>query len=173
MPRTGKKAPPIDKYGLHKQDNRGANTVMTPAILLQIEELVKGGKTNPEVITILGINDNTWYSWLFRDTQGLSEKIGEWRRAYLLAFAEQQLTKLANSKSERIALDAVRFLAERLGKKNYATRQEYQQLDENEGKELEPENKEKLKKLLQDKPKTENILSPFTPSPMDTKGIDK
>ncbi len=164
MPRTGKKAPPIDRYGLHKQDNRGANTVLTPEVMVQIEKLAKDGKTNPEMIALLGVNDNTWYSWMYRDTQGLSEKLGDWRRTYLLSIAEQGLAQLANSKSERIRLDAIRFLAERLGKRNYATRQENQAIDPEEGKEIEPENKEKIERLLINKDiikKSDPVLSPI------------
>jgi len=151
--RTGKKAPPKDRYSI---DNRGTFSVLTPELILQIEQLVKAGLTNPEIIEKLALNDNTWYSWLSRDTQGIRDKIGEWRRAYLLDISEQGLTKLTKSANERIRLEAIKFTAERLGKSWYSTRNEYA-IDEKEGKELEPENKEKLEKLLINKP----IISPI------------
>ena len=110
--------------------------------------MAKSGAINKEIIERLGISENTWYTWLSRNTNSLSEKLGDWRRQFLLAESEQALTSLTRSKNERIKLEAVKFAAERLGKKWYATREEHKVLEDNEGTELEPENKAKIDKLL-------------------------
>ncbi len=148
MPRTGKKASPKENPAYKLYENRGTYCTLTDELISQIEMMIKSGYDNQKIIVTLGVPESTWYHWLYRDTRSLKEKVGEWRREYLLAIAEDGLSSLANSKSERIRLDALKFLAERLGKRNYATRSEHQTIDENEGKELEPENKEKIERLL-------------------------
>lgn len=167
MARTGKKATPIDKYGLHKQENRGAPTLLTEELILQIEELVKSGANNQKIITTLEIDDKTFYSWLYRNTQGIKDKLPEWRREYLLSVAEEGFTDLAKSKNERIRLESMKFLTERLGKKWYSTREEHKLLEDNEGSQLEPENKERIDKLLttpQDSVQSSSpVLSPIQP----------
>ncbi len=165
--RTGKKAPPIENA--YSRSNAGTKSTLSPALSAQIVEMARNGKINAEIITFLGIPEDTFYTWTARNTADLKDRIDNARRSYLLDISEQALTKLAQSKSERIQLDAVKYLSERLGKKWYATRQEYQQLEEDEGKELEPENKEKLQKLLNplqtkdENPASSPILSPIQP----------
>ena len=67
---------------------------------------------------------------------------------YLLNLAEDTFVTLAKSKNERIKLQAVLHLSETLGKKFYSKREEHKVIEEGEGEELEPENKERLDKLL-------------------------
>lgn len=167
MPRTGKKATPIAKYS---GEHRGAASTLTPVISSQIVSLAKRGLTNVEIYSQLGIPEDTFYTWHERNTFEIKDKLGESRRAYLLDVAEQGLTKLAKSKSERIQLDALKYLSERLGKRWYATRQESQAIDPDEGKEIEPENKEKIERLLITKKplQTKDALPIVSPLQLDT-----
>lgn len=162
MSNSGHKALPKARYSL---ENRGAPSVLTLELTTQIKEMVKGGMINAEIIAKLGVTESTWYCWLSRNTHSITENIQLWRRDYLLDNAEQKLTKLSNSKNERIQLEAIKFAAERLGKKWYSTREEHKVIEDGEGTQLEPENKDRIDKLLQStNEKIAPILSPISPS---------
>lgn len=148
MPRTGKKALPINGRYQKAISNKGAPSTLSDDIILRIEELVKSGADNQKIIAELGIPESTWYFWLYRDTRDLAQRVGQWRREYLLNLAEDTFVTLAKSKNERIKLQAVLHLSETLGKKFYSKREEHKMIEEGEGEELEPENKERLDKLL-------------------------
>lgn len=135
----------------------GTYSTLTPELCVRILTDVKNGKINQEIIDGLGIPQDTFYSWLARNTLELKDKIANARRDYLLDLAEEKLTKLGNSKNERIQLQAIIFLAERLGKKWYANKEQHELLQDDEGKQLEPENKERLDKLLG----KQSIVSPL------------
>lgn len=145
---------PSPQYDPSHRQERGTYSTLTTELITQIELLVKDGMRNKEIYTTLGIPFTTWYSWLGRNTKELAYKITEWRREYLLDTAEQELTQLITEPNPRIRLEAVKHLTETLGKQWYSKRQQHELLRDNEGAQLEPENKEKLYRLLFNKPST-------------------
>lgn len=161
--RTGKKAAPIE--GRYTRKHCGAPSTLTVELTTQIVGMARNGHINQEIIDTLGFPSDTFYTWIERNTNDLKDRIADARRSYLLDMSEQQLTKLANSKNERIKLQAVMYLSETLGKRWYSKREEHKVIEDGEGVELEPENKEKLDKLLAQNP------APSVVSPLQSKDI--
>ncbi len=145
MARTGKKAQPIENA---YPENRGTRSKLAPELTAQIVGMARNGKINAEIITFLGIPEDTFYTWIERNTYNLKDLIAEARRAHMLDKAEEIGVALLNSKNERIRLEMLKHLTETLGKKWYSKREEHKLLEDDEGTQLEPENKEKLDKLL-------------------------
>lgn len=140
------KPKPNSKYNY--SENRGMYCNLTEDLTIQIIEAIKQGKNNKETFEMFNIPEQTFYTWLSRNTNSLNDKIGEARRDYMMKVAEEGLSELATNKDPRIKLETIKFISERLDKKHYSTRTETKEIDPNENNTLEPETKERLDKLL-------------------------
>lgn len=121
----------------------GRPTELTEELTLKIRAGILEGKQYKEIREELGINENTWDTWVYKNYQGFRETLQSWtfeinekRRKRLLAKAENNLEVLLDSEDERVKADMTKFVAKTLGKdEGYTERTEMTGKD---GKDLIP-----------------------------------
>jgi len=86
------------------------------------------GKNANEIIAEMGINKNTWYSWLWRDQHNFRSFINDCEMEYLRLIArknlkevaEMDLTGVDDVRYLKIKTDTSQFLAETADKENFS-----------------------------------------------------
>jgi len=110
-------------------------TLLTEETTLQIRKLVLQGKQYVEIQDELDISENTWDSWVYRDTHGFRKLLNEAKHERLIKLSEKVSKEILEAstvdENGRIATDVLRikqkeseFIRETLGKDNYSKRSE-------------------------------------------------
>ncbi len=121
----------------------GRPTELTDQVLVKIRQGVLDGKTLKEIAEQSGIEINTMYDWSAKNYMNLADKVEGWKRDRKLMLAEKNIEEilqmgtmntLTRSNGEvydatdtgilRVKADISKFVAETLGKNNYAKRSE-------------------------------------------------
>lgn len=72
-----------------KKGKVGAPTLLTNELILQIKECVLQGMNIAETARKIGISEDSIYSWKFRNTEGLADKLNTWNTERQLQQAEK------------------------------------------------------------------------------------
>lgn len=116
-----------------------ANDVGRPSLLedkkfmLKIKELYLDGMTEDSIQEILEVPKGTWNYWKHSNFHNFKDILLSYKHERMLNKAESNLDILMGAEDDRVKLDASKFVAETIGKKNYSKRVEQGGLD---GKEL-------------------------------------
>ena len=122
---------------LKKKSNAGAKSKLTQELTLKIRDAVLDNKKYKDIRKELGINENNWDTWVFKDFQGFRADLQNWKHERMVKKAEKQLNILITSDDERVSLNASQFTLSRLNKKKYSDRTELTGAD---GKDLTMQN---------------------------------
>ena len=122
---------------LKKKSNAGAKSKLTQELTLKIRDAVLDNKKYKDIRKELGINENNWDTWVFKDFQGFRADLQNWKHERMVKKAEKQLNILITSDDERVSLNASQFTLSRLNKKKYSDRVEHTGAD---GKDLTMQN---------------------------------
>lgn len=137
----------------------GAPTLLTEELTLQIRKLVLQGVPYNEIQATLNIIDNTWDSWVYRDTQGFRGLLTEWKKERLIRKAEKLSDEILdadhidekgkfNTDVMRVKQKEAEFVRETLGKDTgYSKRNELTGKN-GEALAIAVEDKEKINKAL-------------------------
>lgn len=116
-----------------------ANDVGRPTLLedkkfmLKIKELYLDGMTEDSIQEILEVPKGTWNYWKHMNFHNFKDILLSYKHERMLNKAENNLDVLMEAEDDRVKLDASKFVAETIGKKNYSKRVEQSGID---GKEL-------------------------------------
>jgi len=110
---------------LKKKSNAGAKSKLTQELTLKIRDAVLDNKKYKDIRKELGINENNWDTWVFKDFQGFRADLQNWKHERMVKKAEKQLNILITSDDERVSLNASQFTLSRLNKKKYSDRVEH------------------------------------------------
>jgi len=116
-----------------------ANDVGRPSVLddeqlvLKIKQMYLDGMNEKSIAESMDIPYDTWVYWKWKNYQGFSDKLLSYKHERMLNKAENNLDVLMEAEDDRVKLDASKFVAETIGKKNYSKRTEATGAD---GKEL-------------------------------------
>lgn len=83
-----------------KKGKVGAPTLLTKELILQIKECVLDGMNIAETARKIKISEDSIYSWKFRNTEGLADKLNTWN-------TERQLKNAEKFSDELMAMSTV------------------------------------------------------------------
>lgn len=116
-----------------KQDVGRPSQLEDKEFLLKIKELYLDGKNEVQIQEILDIPKGTWNHWKYNNFHNFSDIMLSYKHERMLQKAETNIEYLMEADDDRVKLDASKFVAETIGKKNYSKRNEIGGLD---GKDL-------------------------------------
>ena len=107
----------------------GRPSELTPELFVEIKQLVLAGNYLKEIAKIKGINEQTLYKWHENNYLNFYDKVEGWRRDRKLMLAEKNIEAIldigvSDKDSIKVVADISKFVAETLGKDNYAKRNE-------------------------------------------------
>jgi hypothetical protein len=103
-------------------------SLLLPDIQNKFRTLYMEGKNIKDILAILGIPENTYYSYLWRDQQGFRQFINAIEMEYLKNLARKNLKEVAEMDTSnlddvrylKIKTDTSQFLAETADKENFS-----------------------------------------------------
>ena len=98
----------------------GRPTELTDELMLKIRDLVHEGKTIKELSEILDIPYATMRYWSATNYQSFADKLLNYKHERMLKKAEANIEVIMDNKDPKLVLDASKFVAETIGKKNYS-----------------------------------------------------
>lgn len=102
----------------------GRPTLLDDHLFRKIRELVNDGQNLRQVSENLEIPYATMRDWEYENYKGFSDKMLEYKHQRMLKKAEGNIEYLMGADDDRVKLDASKFVAETIGKKNYSKRNE-------------------------------------------------
>lgn len=102
----------------------GRPSDLTEELTLEIRGRILEGKNHITIQKELNIDDSTWDRWVWLDYKDFRKKLNEWKRERMFKKAELVLEDSLMSENEKIKQDTAKFLAERIGKDFYSSKQE-------------------------------------------------
>jgi len=102
---------------------------MDKEALTKIKEAVLDGKNLKEIANIIGISEQTIYSWHSTNYKSIADKIEGWKRDRKLMLAEKNIESIlqldvTDKDFVKTVSDMSKFVTETLGKENYSKRTE-------------------------------------------------
>ena len=98
----------------------GRPTELDNELMLKIRDLVQEGKTIKEMSEILDIPYATMRYWSATNYQSFADKLLAYKHERMLRKAETNIEVIMDNEDPRLMLDASKFVAETIGKKNYS-----------------------------------------------------
>ena len=109
-------------------DGAGRPTDLTDELIKQIKQSILEGNNLKETANIIGKTPEVLYVWHSDNYLGIADKIEGWRRDRKLNLAEANIEEILKMDKRdevlRVVSDMSKFVAETLGKSNYAKRTE-------------------------------------------------
>lgn len=114
-----------------KRKGPGQPSLLTKEMVLSIEDLYLRGMTRKMIQEKLSINEGTWSNWYWNNTNDFRVRVQQWKLDRRLLKAESKLDEILDlpvtedSKVVSTIAKTAAFVAETLGKAEYAKRSEH------------------------------------------------
>lgn len=107
----------------------GRPTELTEELFDKIKQSIIDGNDLRKTASVCGINEGTLYQWHSKNYSNISDKIEGWKRDRLLMLANRNIEGIlalgiSDKETTKVVADMSKFVAETLGKKDYAKRTE-------------------------------------------------